>query len=126
MNKQTNDVLIMEMKRKLSIPPKQKKLTIEGLIMDDDEYDINFDDEPNFKSENQPIDDDLSSDSFQIEEDVKPIINKIRLMTIQAIAKLAEHPECETYQFLKKIWQFIDKGADIEKKDFDNKKIEKK
>ena len=44
--------------------------------------------------------------------DVVKIINQIRLIALQGIAKLANTPESPLYDTLKKVWQIIDKTVE--------------
>ena len=44
-----------------------------------------------------------------VDGEVKPIIDQIRMLTIQGIAKLAKNPTSESYAFLKKILALVDK-----------------
>lgn len=44
--------------------------------------------------------------------DVVKIINQIRLIALQGIAKLANNPESPLYDTLKKVWQIIDKTVE--------------
>lgn len=47
-----------------------------------------------------------------VDGEVKPIIDQIRVLTIQGIAKLAKNPTSEGYQLLKKIWTLVDKSVE--------------
>ena len=112
---------INEMKSMLSKMDrkKRKRLTVESLITDgenaydNDEYDIN---EPEM------------SDEFGTEEsfedgitDIKSVIKNIRLQVLDGLRKIAEHPETEEYETLKRILTICDKPAEQLKKQKDEK-----
>lgn len=48
----------------------------------------------------------------ELDGEIKPLLDKIRVITLQGIAKLANNPTSESYQVLKRIWQQIDKVAE--------------
>jgi hypothetical protein len=64
-------------------------------------------DEPE-SNEESPISDDVSSE-------IKPLIDNIRKIALQGIAKLAERPETEEYDLLKRIWTLTDKKKETDK-----------
>lgn len=80
--------------------------TFESLIFGSESEHRNpeIDNEPMMGDE---IEDDLTAP--QVSSEVKPIIDQIRVLTIQGIAKLAKNPTSEAYAFLKKILALVDK-----------------
>ena len=83
--------------------------TFESLIFGSESEHRNpeFDNEPMTGDE---IEDDLTAP--QVSSEVKPIIDQIRVLTIQGIAKLAKNPASEEYQLLKKLWTIVDKAVE--------------
>lgn len=98
-----NDDLISEMKQILRKP----KLTLENMVFDNDE-DYFYDNDKNLdkNEENEKIE---NNSEIPNEVDVTETINKIRQLSLNAIAKLANNPNSEQYQLLKKIWNMVDK-----------------
>lgn len=47
--------------------------------------------------------------------EVKEIINQIRVLSLQGVAKLAEHPESPFYDICKRIWTMCDKNVETAK-----------
>ena len=116
MKKQVTNKLITEMKQMLG---NKKNLTVESLVFNEGEEDYDFSEENDeqIPSENEyEIEMDNTDCNNTIEAEVKPMIDQIRKMALQGIAKLAEHPECETYTTLKKIWQMVDKAIETQNK----------
>lgn len=112
MNKTTK--LINEMRSILDGGLSKKRLTVENVLITDD-FDVD-----NVESEmNNPGYDGGSTEyddypKLPAEEvaNITPIINQIRSIVIQGLAKLAEHPDTPQYDTLKKIWQLIDKTVE--------------
>lgn len=50
-----------------------------------------------------------------IDAEVKPLVDKIRVLALQGIAKLANNPGSETYDMLKRIWNMVDKTIEPKK-----------
>lgn len=122
MKKQVTNKLITEMKQMLG---NKKNLTVESLVFNEGEEDYDFSEENDeqIPSENEyEIEMDNTDCNNTIEAEVKPMIDQIRKMALQGIAKLAEHPECETYTTLKKIWQMVDKAIETQNKGLINDK----
>ena len=122
MKKQVTNKLITEMKQMLG---NKKNLTVESLVFNEGEEDYDFSEENDeqIPSENEyEIEMDNTDCNNTIEAEVKPMIDQIRKMALQGIAKLAEHPECETYTTLKKIWQMVDKAIENQNKGLINDK----
>lgn len=122
MKKQVTNNLITEMKQMLG---NKKNLTVESLVFNEGEEDYDFSEENDeqIPSENEyEIEMDNTDCNNTIEAEVKPMIDQIRKMALQGIAKLAEHPECETYTTLKKIWQMVDKAIENQNKGLINDK----
>lgn len=114
MKKQVTNKLITEMKQMLG---DKKSLTLESLVFDklEEEYDMDneYEEMPTEDFETEPQKQEMKCG---VESEVKPMIDQIRKMALQGIAKLAEHPECETYTTLKKIWQMVDKSIESQNK----------
>lgn len=116
MKKQVTNKLISEMKQMLN---GKKSLTVESLVFNESDEDYGYEDgvAEEVPSENEyEIDVDTTPNSNGIESEVKPMIDQIRKMALQGISKLAEHPESETYNTLKKIWQLVDKAIESQNK----------
>jgi hypothetical protein len=106
--------LIKEMKQLLG---NKKDLTVESLVFKESEDDYMMENEYDIELPSDEYDE-LPQKSMKsgIESEVKPMIDQIRKMALQGIAKLAEHPECETYSTLKKVWQLVDKATENQNK----------
>lgn len=118
--KNTNE-LISEMKLMLNDKP---SLTLESLVFsetDEPGYDVDidgFEEEPQSdKVGNEDGMDEPQPSSNGVEAQVKPIVDQIRKLALQGITMLAEHPETESYDFCKKIWQLCDKTVESKKID---------
>lgn len=112
--------LIKEMKQMLG---KKRNLTVESLVFNEAEEGYGYDDYDEMPTENEyEVELDTPSKSSGIESEVRPMIDQIRKMTLQGISKLAEHPESETYNTLKKIWQLVDKATESQNKSSVNEK----
>ena len=130
MNKNNTSNLIEEMK--LILRDKTPSLTVESLVFgenndpmaDVDQLPPKADltqmqqaspkaqqqmDTTPFKSEE---DDKVAQNLSQVDAEIKPIIDKIRVLSLQGISKLANNPTSSSYQLLKKIWQTVDKAAE--------------
>lgn len=59
-----------------------------------------------------PTDDD-AFDRNPADPAVTQLINQIRQLALQGIAKLANNPTSIQYDALKKVWQIIDKTVDV-------------
>lgn len=136
-----NNKLIFEMKEILNKKNKNKQGLMEKIMygeMDEAIYPENLndeqhygntsyeDDEPEYNTSvksNYNYDGIENADKYaSIDEKLKPTIDKIRLTTIQALGQIADYPQSETYNLLKKIWQIVDKSVDVEKKENNLKK----
>lgn len=104
-----NQELISEMQTMLRKP----KLTMESMIFSDVNED-DFEDSENMND--MPSDEDNVELPEENPIDVTDTINKIRQMSLQAIAKLADNPASEQYQLLKKVWNLVDKAFETDKK----------
>lgn len=107
----SNDTLINEMKDILN----PKMGLIESIVFDEESYD-NESDNPGY--------DFSGDDDFDMPDDngvkqgnsiVKDVIDKIRLLSLQGIQKLASNPDGVEYDTLKKIWQLCDKTVTMPK-----------
>jgi len=109
----SNDTLINEMKQTLN----PKKGLIESIVFDEENYDTEND---------NPGYDFGADDDFDMPEEneeqpmkgnsmVKDVIDKIRLLSLQGIQKLASNPDGVEYDTLKKIWQLCDKTVTMPK-----------
>lgn len=112
MKKQVTNKLITEMRQMLN---DKKNLTVESLVFNESEEDYGYNEEVPTENDYE-IDVETAPNCNSIETEVKPIINQIRKITLQGISKLAEYPECETYNTLKKIWQIVDKAIESQNK----------
>lgn len=98
MNKKTLKTNINEMKEFASKMPK------------------NINEALNFESEMEPMEyeDEEAPEENPVEEeepdmDVMAFVDDIRKKSLRGMAKLADNPDDERYQLLKKIWQICDK-----------------
>lgn len=98
MNKKTLKTNINEMKEFASKMPK------------------NINEALNFESEMEPMEyeDEETPEENPVEEeepdmDVMAFVDDIRKKSLRGMAKLADNPDDERYQLLKKIWQICDK-----------------
>lgn len=120
MKKQVTNKLIREMKQMLG---DKKNLTVESLVFNESDEDYTYDEGNETPMENEyEIDVDTTPSDSGVESEVKPMIDQIRKMALQGISKLAEHPESETYNTLKKIWQLVDKAIESQNKTIMNEK----
>ena len=120
MKKQVTNKLIREMKQMLG---EKKNLTVESLVFNESDEDYTYDEGNGTPMENEyEIDVDTTPSDSGVETEVKPMIDQIRKMALQGISKLAEHPESETYNTLKKIWQLVDKAIESQNKTIMNEK----
>ena len=108
---------ISEMKSMLSKMDgkKRKRLTVESLITDGEdaydheEYDIpEPETEDGFEGGEESFEDGIA--------DIKSVIKNIRLQVLDGLRKIAEHPETEEYETLKRILTICDKPAEQLKK----------
>ena len=114
--------LINEMKQTLKT--RMPKLTLESLVFDEamDDFDGNYDDMPQGPApqqqmmDNKPFnaadDEKVAQNVSPIDGEIKPLIDQIRVLALQGVAKLANNPTSESYQLLKKIWGIVDKAAE--------------
>lgn len=123
MNNKNNSNLIEEMK--LILRDKTPSLTVESLVFgenndpmaDVDQLPPKADvgrqqpqmDSTPFQSEE---DEKIAQNVSQVDAEIKPIIDKIRVLSLQGISKLANNPTTESYKLLKDIWMKIDKAAE--------------
>lgn len=110
MKKLTTNNLINEMKQLLD---NKKILTVESLVFNEAEKDYGFDEE-DFEEDEVSSDEPIQNTDIEVQ--VKPVIDQIRKLSLQGIAQLSEHPECETYNVLKKVWQMVDKAIETQNK----------
>lgn len=106
--------LISEMNQMLRKP----KLTMENMIFSDINED-DFENEEDFDEPQSEKVDDMDVPNNGDGVDVTDTINKIRQLSLQAIAKLADNPTSEQYQLLKKVWNLVDKSFETK----DNKVV---
>ena len=107
MTDKNNQNLIAEMKEMLG---EEKKLTVENIVFDEHNepgYDTPIQTE--FEDEEKP------KQTTVVDSSVNDVINKIRVLSLQGISKLAEHPDSLQYDTLKKVWQLIDKTVEVKK-----------
>jgi hypothetical protein len=111
--KKDNKELISEMRNMLNSDKNtKKKLTVESLVFDEPEMG-GYPDEMN-----NPGFDDGQPDFFEegdtISGETAQIVNQMRIMCLDGLRKLANNPESNEYDLLKKIWNLCDKtvGAD--------------
>ena len=76
---------------------------------------INFREDDDIDMQDEPMDD-LGHDEKPMDEpkedsgmDVMAFVDDIRKKSLKGMAQLAENPDDERYQLLKKIWQICDK-----------------
>ena len=130
MNNKNNDSLIEEMK--LILRDKTPSLTVESLVFGENNDPMADVDQlppkadigrPGAQMDSTPFqseeDEKIAQNVSQVDAEIKPIIDKIRVLALQGIAKLANNPTSSSYQLLKKIWQTVDKAAE------DANKVEK-
>ena len=109
--------LINEMKSTLSKMniQKKKRLTVESLINDDEEVysgeDYGYSNEEE-TTEPKHFESGISNEDI----DIKAIIKNIRLQVLDGLKKVAEHPETEDYDTLKRILTICDKPSEQFKK----------
>ena len=109
MKKQTNRELIDEMSLMLE---DNSKLTLESFVMPH----IEDKNEKKFDKNNENFIDNLNQEQNvgHIDSQVKPLIDKIRVIALEGIMKLASKPESPSYDILKKIWVLTDKSIESE------------
>lgn len=109
--KKNNKQLISEMKQSLDkMANKKRKLTLESYV---------FNGEDPFEVDNPGFDDgqaDIYDEGETVNPTMKPLIDKIRLMSLQCLQKLSNAPESPEYELFKKIWQLCDKSVDVNAK----------
>lgn len=114
MNKQKDSIdckeLINEMKQMVHKP----KLTLESMIFSgmDETDDNQYGDEFETEVEDKPQETDMETKGSI---GINGALNKIRQISLEAIAKLADNPTSEEYQILKKIWNTVDKAFESKK-----------
>lgn len=107
---------INEMKSMLSKMDEKKtrkRLTVESLINDDEDVyaEEDFDvqsEEPVTPAEFGEKEEDATEDVA----DIRDVIKNIRLQVLDGLRKIAEHPETEEYDTLKRILTICDKPAE--------------
>lgn len=127
MNRKDNNNLIEEMK--LILRDKTPSLTVESLVFGENNDPMADVDQMPPKADISSHEPQMDSAPFQSEEDekiaqnvsqvdaeIKPIIDKIRVLALQGISKLANNPTSESYKLLKDIWMKIDKAAETANK----------
>ena len=102
----SNDTLINEMKQTLN----QKRGLIESIVFDEESYEQE-NDTPGYDDFDMPDDNGVKQGNSM----VKDVIDKIRLLSLQGIQKLASNPDGVEYDTLKKIWQLCDKTVTMPK-----------
>lgn len=88
---------------RINAPKKERRLTLESMIYDDENHDMGI--ETDFEE----------TDEFATEpatSDTTGIIRKIRVEVLKGLAALAEHPESDDYDTLKRILTICDKPAE--------------
>lgn len=95
---------INEIKRLTSVYPKSinEALNFNQLENEDDSMDMMDDEE----MPEEPMDEPKHDEG---EMDVMAFVDDIRKKSLKGMASLAENPDDERYQLLKKIWQICDK-----------------
>jgi len=115
--------LINEMKQTLKT--RMPKLTLESLVFDEamDDFDGNYDDMPQGRPapqqqmiDNKPFnaadDEKVAQNVSPIDGEIKPLIDQIRVLALQGVAKLANNPTSPSYDTLKRVWMLLDKAAE--------------
>ena len=119
--KKNNRQLISEMKQSLdNMSNKKRKLTLESYVFSED-TDLN--NEFPYETDNPGFDDgqaDIYDEGETVNPTMKPLIDKIRLMSLQCLQKLSNAPESPEYELFKKIWQLCDKSVDVNAKNGNN------
>jgi hypothetical protein len=107
MNRKVN--LNEEVNRINAIIENSKRIN-EGLYLDDKytpEMDDTYEETPHGEPEGQepmqqPVDNESPAEKMEL-------VDTIRKMALKGMGELAENPESEEYQILKKVWQFCEK-----------------
>ena len=60
--------------------------------------------------------DEVRKNIDEVDAEIKPIIDNIRVLALQGISKLANNPTSESYKLLKDLWMKIDKAAESSNK----------
>lgn len=89
----------------------KRHMTLENLIMDDDEYGYENDENMGFEE----------SGNVDIPEggnntNAKELINNIRQIALQGVSSLASNVTDPMYEVFKKIWNICDSSVNIENK----------
>lgn len=81
---------------------------MEGLYLDDEytpDVDDTFQPSEHTPQEGEPMEQQPEASPAEKSE----LVDTIRKMALKGMGDLADDPECEDYQILKKIWQFAEK-----------------
>ena len=79
----------------------------EALTFDDDEFDSEFGGEEMTPEEGMPAE--APAEEAPAAANDEDLINQIRKMALQGMSELADEPQGEKYQCIKKIWMLCDK-----------------
>ena len=119
-NKKNN--IIEEMK--LMLRDKTPSLTVESLVFgedtdpmaDVDQLPPGYGEDEEMYSQGTPFeseeDDKIAQNVSEVDAEIKPLVDQIRVLALKGIAKLANNPTSSSYIMLKKIWQTVDKAAE--------------
>ena len=110
------EIIIKEELDRIKSIMKNAKLIREGLYMrEDDDYGADDDtyDDSDFEMDGpedveQPVDPQAANTQ-------PDLVDKIRKMALKGMSDLADHPEDQNYQVLKRIWQAADKAINDQK-----------
>ena len=86
------------------ISSKMPKTINEALTFEDDEDLMDYD-----MVDNEPLDSEPQEKPEEHGMDVMAFVDDIRKKSLKGMAQLADNPDDERYQLLKKIWQICDK-----------------
>lgn len=106
------DRLINDMNLLLESSP---SLTLESFMLPEEE---DYDMPPQERMPQQqplPMDDEPQLDMGEVSGDVSGELSQIRQIAIQALARLADNPQSEGYNIMKKIWGMCDKAVEQNK-----------
>ena len=122
-----NNRLIDEMK--LILRDKTPSLTVESLVFDEDNDPMSDIDRipshSDMRRQRQQVetipfkssdDEKMAHNLSEVDAEIKPIIDNIRVLALQGISKLANNPTSESYKLLKDLWMKIDKAAESSNK----------
>ena len=116
MAKKYHNKLITEMNNLLD---GKKKLTLENVVFGPDERGFAPDENAPGYDWTPSLESDEDGENVQEipnDPEVTGLMNNIRQLAIQGLAKLANSPESPQYDVLSKIWQILDKSVELGKK----------